>query len=204
MSVLIEPEEIFFDDYPDFTPHYKPTTMLKLGVFGGIYFNNEPPGDKAWENLKSTIFSDSPFWDELDRISEDKISHPLYQKHRNFFQVRAGKDQAYWEEKGWIHPDDPRGWFEWYIKFFYGRRHEDDERQIKRWKDFITRHWGMLNSLCIKWELKNNPHQPQIVIENPKNLLYDIQRAGLYASPTTCQNLLQWGWDYRIKPKTKK
>ena len=29
---------------------------------------------------------------------------------------------------------DPRGWFQWYCRFFSGRRTNDDDRQIGRWK----------------------------------------------------------------------
>jgi hypothetical protein len=202
MSVLIEPEEIFFDDYPEFQPHYSPVTMLQLGVFKGGYFNHEPAAIQGWANLRSTINPESEFWkllnEKLPQVSDyaQKLCNTKPNKEVNFFKVDAGKDQAYWEEKGWMHPDDPRGWFEWYIKFFYGRRHEDDERQIKRWKDFITRHWGMLNSLSNKYLEKH--------IEAFSLYIPDAIELATKASPTTCQNLLQWSWDYRIKPKTKK
>jgi hypothetical protein len=204
---LPEPEEIFFDDYPNFRPHFSPVTMLKLGVFGGTYMNDtEPSAKQCWANLRNSISEQSPFWADLNEALPScsgfskALNEDTYQTQNNFFGVKAGKDQKYWEDKGWIHPDDPRGWFEWYIKFYYGRRHEDDARQIKRWQDFITRHWGMLNYLCIKKELENNPTPPVHVLENPKeNLIYDIGRYGPIYSPVTCQNLLQWGWNYTIK-----
>lgn len=176
-------DEILFHDHPEFTPHYSPITMLSLGIFGGTYFSNtNPVGEQCWKNLQTTLGVSSPFWKELNDVFP-KVSHfakyisnSEYDETVNFFQVKSGKDQEYWESKGWIHPDDPRGWFEWYIKFYYGRRHEDDVRQIKRWKDFITRHSGMLRAL----QLKSN-------------------KPGILASPTTCQNLLQWSWDYSTK-----
>ena len=196
MKTLPQPDEIFFDDRPDFQPHFSPTTMLKLGVFKGGYFNDEPAGRLGWSNLRVTFPNDGPLWVELNKalpkVSDyaAKLCNTTPDKSINFFGVNAGKNQAYWEEKGWIHPDDPRGWFEWYIKFYYGRRHEDDDRQIKRWKDFITRHWGMLHSLCWK--------HVGYLTETA-----DVPELGPKASPTTCQNLLQWGWDYRIKPNFK-
>ena len=54
----------------------------------------------------------------------------------NYFKVKAGQSYEEWRGRGWIHKDDPRGWFEWYCKFSLGRRHEDDDRQIKRWLAF--------------------------------------------------------------------
>jgi hypothetical protein len=198
MTNLPEPEEIFFDDYPNFTPHYSPITMLRLGVFSGTYFNcEEPSAEEGWKNLTKAIHKDSPFWKDLNKAfpkpSDFKVlgQYPADPKS-NFFKVPAGSSQEVWEAKGWIHPDDPRGWFEWYIKFYYGRRHEDDARQIKRWKDFITRHWGMLNRLTINLMTMG----PASVVDRTPLLEMPIK-----ASPTTCQNLLHWAWDYRIKPK---
>ncbi len=48
-------------------------------------------------------------------------------------------DYEYWKEMGWMHEDDPYGWFEWYCKYSMGRRHPDDDRQIRRWQDFCGR-----------------------------------------------------------------
>ena len=38
-----------------------------------------------------------------------------------------------WESSGWITNIDPYGWFQWYCRFYLGRRTSDDERQIDRW-----------------------------------------------------------------------
>ena len=54
----------------------------------------------------------------------------------NYFKVKSGLSQEQWEEKGWINNQDPRGWFQWYCRYFLGRRTDDDERQIQRWNNF--------------------------------------------------------------------
>ena len=75
----------------------------------------------------------------------------LFNADYNYYKVKAGLDYEWWYKKGLIHEDDPHGWVEWYIKFFYGRRHFDDDRQIKRWKSFTARQGGMFWSLCKKY-----------------------------------------------------
>jgi len=65
----------------------------------------------------------------------------------NYFKIKAGQDLEDWEEKGWIRDQDPRGWFEWYTRFYFGRRSPDDERQIQRWKN-ITRFLTQVQNVC--------------------------------------------------------
>lgn len=48
-----------------------------------------------------------------------------------------------WPEE-WINPQDPMGWLQWYEQYHHGRRSEDDERQIRRWKSFKARHGSQL------------------------------------------------------------
>lgn len=118
--------------HPEFKPDLAPKEMLELGVFGGRYMRDcqkEFPG--SW-------FKNAKFH------PEETSGHS---KELNFFQVDASQPLSVWQQKGWIHPDDPRGWFQWYARYFMGRRHEDDERQIKRWKAF-RRHAGAVAKNC--------------------------------------------------------
>ena len=130
---------------PDFKPELTPREMLALGVFGGKYMTDcrkEFPSD----------------WFDHAKLS------PLRQDpHLNFFKVNASKPLWYWREKGWIHPDDPRGWFQWYCRYYMGRRGEDDERQIKRWRA-MSRHIAQIRKNCQPCDLKCRPRQRQALL----------------------------------------
>lgn len=113
----------------DFLPELTPKEMLELGVFGGKYMTDcraEFPAD--W-------FASA----KLDSIRHDPA--------KNFFGVNASQPLKVWRDKGWLHPDDPRGWFQWYCRYYLGRRHPDDTRQIKRWRA-IRRHIVQIEKNC--------------------------------------------------------
>ena len=124
---LTEPMGKNFD--PEFQPELTPKQMLELGVFGGKYFDEclgEFPAD----------------WFEKAKLS------PIKDPSLNFFGVDASLPLEVWQKKGWIHPADPRGWFQWYCRYYYGRRMpEEDQRQIKRWKA-IRRHLAAIRKNC--------------------------------------------------------
>ena len=101
---------------PEFTPELSPKEMLELGIFGGKYMTDaQAEFPKSW-------------------FSGAKLSPEGRDPSLNFFGVDASQPLSVWKQKGWIHPDDPRGWFQWYCRYYMGRRIEgEDERQIKRW-----------------------------------------------------------------------
>lgn len=130
---LIEPVGKNFD--PDFKPHLTPAEMLKLGIFGGAYFIG----------VKGLVPSDLPAsWFRGVKLAEDATK----QKELNCFGVNASQPLSVWQQKGWIYPDDPHGWFQWYCRYYLGRRISgEDERQIKRWRA-IRWHIAQIKKHC--------------------------------------------------------
>jgi hypothetical protein len=131
--------------HPGFTPDLTPKEMLALGVFGGKYMT-----DCRDEFPKS--------WFTRAKLSPERRDPSL-----NYFGVDASQPLAYWREKGWIYHEDPRGWFQWYCRYYMGRRCPDDERQIKRWKA-IRRHIAQLRKHCRKGGIHCRPRQRQTLL----------------------------------------
>jgi len=132
----------------DFKPELTPKQMLSLGVFGGRYLRdcrNEFPRD----------------W--FDKAKLHPEGKPANSPKLNFFGVNASQPLSVWLKKGWIHPDDPRGWFQWYCRYFMGRRHEDDQRQIRRWKG-IKRHIVQIKNNCLPKDWNCRIKQRQAVL----------------------------------------
>ena len=130
---------------PDFKPELTPAEMLALGVFGGKYLTDcqsEFPAE---------------WW------AHARLSHGRREAGLNFFGVNASKPLAYWRAKGWIYPEDPRGWFQWYCRYYQGRRCPDDARQIKRWRA-ITRHVAQLRRHCLPEDWSCRPRQRQALL----------------------------------------
>lgn len=143
---LTEPEGTHFD--PRFTPDLTPKEMLALGVFGGVYMR-----------------------DCIDEFPRDWFTHAKFQTEgvythdpkRNFFGVNASQPLSVWRAKGWIHPDDPRGWFQWYCRYYRGRRGPDDDRQIKRWIA-MRRHIAQVRHNCRKGDFSCRARQRQAIL----------------------------------------
>lgn len=125
-----------------FEPELTPKEMLELGVFGGKYMTD------CRAEFPATWFKKA------------KLCHEKHDAKLNFFQVNASQPLKVWHDNGWLHPDDPRGWFQWYCRYYLGRRHEDDVRQIKRWRAF-RRHWSAVKMHCHKgdWDCRKRQRQ---------------------------------------------
>jgi hypothetical protein len=140
---LTQPEGKNF--HPDFKPELTPKQMLELGVFGGKYMT-----DCIGEFPKK--------WFEKAKLSPEGKDAEI-----NFFKVDASLSLSEWRGRGWIHPQDPRGWFQWYCRYYMGRRTEDDMRQIKRWKA-IKRHIGQIKKNCPEKDLGCRRKQRQALL----------------------------------------
>lgn len=131
---------------PEFKPQLTPSEMLRLGVFGGKYMT-----DCAREFPAS--------WFARAKLAPGGRDAAL-----NFFGVDASQPLAVWRAKGWIHRDDPRGWFQWYCRYYMGRRLPDeDARQIRRWKA-IRRHVRQIEKNCEPGHLTCRRRQRQALL----------------------------------------
>lgn len=131
-----EQKVFHFDDYPDFTPNKSPEEMLKEGCFGGSYYR-----PLRSQKLGIVIKDD---WEELPKEWIEGLdvhrflTSPDYDPDVNKYKVSCGQSIEEWEAAGWIsHEYDVRGWFQWYTRFFRGRRCDDDDRQVSRWKKCV-------------------------------------------------------------------
>ncbi len=131
--------------HQDFRPELTPKRLLEMGVFGGRYMTDcsaEFPED---------------WWDDA------KLCAERHDSALNFFGVNASQPLAVWRTKGWIYEDDPRGWFQWYCRYFMGRRCADDERQIGRWRA-VRRHAAQIKKNCRPGDLECRPRQRQALL----------------------------------------
>ena len=126
----------------NFEPNLTPKQIIKMGSFGGTYFN--PTNHEIKIDYKE--FPSEWF----DGIPKKYYLSSKYDRNINFFKVKSGLNQIEWEKRGWIHSQDPRGWFQWYCRYFLGRRTNDDERQIKRWRNFCGPKGRWLNYIYSK------------------------------------------------------
>lgn len=142
--VLIAPAGRDFD--PQFSPDLTPKDMLALGVFCGKYMTD------CREEFPASWFAGT-------RLSPSGRDCSL-----NYFGVDASQPLSEWQRKGWIHPDDPRGWFQWYCRYYRGRRMPDeDARQIGRW-NAMKRHVSQVKRNCEPGDWSCRPRQRQALL----------------------------------------
>ena len=131
--------------HADFSPELTPKEMLELGVFGGKYMTDcrvEFPA--SW-------------------FTRAKLCPERHDPELNHFGINASQPLAVWRAKGWIYDDDPRGWFQWYCRYYMGRRCPDDERQIKRWRA-VRRHIAQIKKNCRRGDLQCRRRQRQALL----------------------------------------
>ena len=133
--------------HPDFQPQLTPKEMLHLGIFEGHYLNDctdEFPQD----------------WFQDVRLSPNKPDI-----HQNCFHIKSRMSLIEWQQRGWIREPDPRGWFQWYCRYYMGRRiPELDEWQIKRWQAF-KRHLSQIQQNCLPMDLTCRRRQRQALLQ---------------------------------------
>jgi hypothetical protein len=141
---LVAPAGKNFD--PEFSPDLTPAEMLALGVFAGKYMTDchaEFPAE----------------WFAAAKLAAGRRDPWL-----NYFGVDASQPLSVWRAKGWLHPDDPRGWFQWYCRYFLGRRLPgEDRRQIARWKA-MRRHIRQIERHCQPGDFSCRPRQRQALL----------------------------------------
>ncbi len=130
---------------PEFQPMLTPAEMLALGVFGGKYMTD------CTEEFPKRWFRGA------------KLASGAADISLNYFQVDASQPLSVWRKKGWIYHEDPRGWFQWYCRYYQGRRCADDTRQIRRWKA-MRRHIAQLQTACFPGEVNCRPRQRQALL----------------------------------------
>jgi hypothetical protein len=130
----------------DFAPFLTPAKMLEMGVFEGRYCND------CRDELPEQ-------WFQTARLS-DRPNPEL-----NYFGVKSRQSLGVWRQKGWIIGPDPRGWFQWYCRYYLGRRlPETDKIQIKRWRAF-SRHAGQIRANCYPGDIFCRPRQRQALLQ---------------------------------------
>ncbi len=141
---LTEPEGQNFD--PRFKPDLTPKELLEMGVFGGKYMTDcKGEFPSSW-------------------YKRARLCHDFHDPELNFFKVNASQPLFIWRKKGWIHNEDPRGWFQWYCRYYMGRRLEiEDERQIKRWIS-MKRHLSQIIKNCIPEDINCRKKQRQALL----------------------------------------
>ena len=168
-----------FEHYPEFRPNLSPDEVLQAGSFGGTYFRSidSKTANQSYDVGVHKEFPQEWFRDMSPSDISKKITSTTYDKDINKYGVKSGNDLEFWEKKGWMRKQDPYGWFQWYCRFYLGRRTIDDERQVSRWIRAIGpkgRWRTFLVGQCVK-----------------ANKTYD----DITASPVTRQTLLHWAYE---------
>jgi hypothetical protein len=134
------------DFMPGFDPRFTPGEMLAMGVFEGKYLND------CRDEFPANWYTDARIADQPDPAL-------------NYFGLKSRQPLSHWKAKGWIVGPDPRGWFQWYCRYYLGRRlTEVDTVQVKRWRAF-ARHAGQIRANCEPGDIFCRRKQRQALLQ---------------------------------------
>lgn len=166
--------ELVFKDYPDFRPNLTPSQVLQLGSFGGTYFR--PITSAVTGESYKKVYKEFPVeW--FKGLEKKHVSSKIYDMNINRYKVKCGGSLDMWESSGWISDIDPYGWFQWYCRFYLGRRSSDDYRQVKRALGVMSKKGRFRNQLIKKCAMAGTTYDD-----------YSI-------SPVIRQSLQHWGYE---------
>ena len=166
---------IHFSDYPSFKPNLTPKQILHMGSFGGTYFRPiySSINKHNYKNQHRQFPSD---WFAGLNI-EKQVTSEKCTPEINKYKVKAGSSLTDWETSGWIKSQDPYGWFQWYCRFYQGRRTADDKRQVGRWDNYAGEIRGRWRRNLIKKCITSNKSHDDATV-----------------SPVIRQGLQHWGY----------
>jgi len=177
--------ELIFSDYPLFRPNRTPQEVLQAGSFGGTYYRPIKSGvtglsydGDTWKEFPSEWFT--------NLNTRTHVSSITYKNSINKYSVNCGGDLNMWESSGWISESDPYGWFQWYCRFYLGRRCTDDDRQIARGLGVFGPKGRWRNNLINK-----------VRSAHPTDLTAGLNDHSI--SPVIRQLLLHWGYELTLK-----
>ena len=168
--------------YPEFKPNVSPKQVFKKGAFGGTYFRPIKSSVTGKSYKSENVIKEYPKSWFTGINKKTHVISSKYDKNKNKYKVKCGSSLEDWEKNDWIDKQDPYGWFQWYCRFYTGRRCDDDKRQIERWNKYAGEKSGRyrrrLINMCVK--------------ENKKYNDYSV-------SPVIRQGLHHWGYELNKK-----
>jgi len=173
----LENGDLIFSDHKDFRPNVSPEEILRQGSFGGTYFRSITSSVTNLSYQTKDVLSNTVDSSWITGLSSKMISSKTYDATINRFRVKCGGSLGMWESSGWMSNLDPYGWFQWYCRFYQGRRSTDDKRQIDRWLKSAGPKGRFRSQLCNMVIAKNTTADDATV------------------SPVIRQTLFHWGFD---------
>jgi len=159
----------------DFHPNRTPEDVLRAGSFGGTYFRSIVSAVTNIRYNGQDVLKDSVPKEWIDGVPLSSLTSMNYKNAVNKYGVKCGGSLGMWESSGWIVDCDPYGWFQWYCRFYQGRRCSDDARQISRWCKSAGPKGRFRSQLCNKILKANTSFDNRAI------------------SPVIRQTLLHWG-----------